>query len=109
MNSGELFTELDGLGSTLDNAIGDTFWVTDRMVEAVNAAANAVRLPDPETGLVPCGCGGKAEFLDVKWCIGDDGGVIAYCLNCLVKTAKHMTKEQATHDWNSAMGYKEEV
>lgn len=57
--------------------------------------------PDPITGLMPCGCGGKAEFYepdDEFYMVGVE------CSQCYVSTCATCDKEHATHDWNRAMG-----
>jgi hypothetical protein len=61
--------------------------------------------PDPETGLVPCGCGGKAE-LHPAGGIGNND-VMAECTTCSVAVIC-VTKEEAIRVWNEAMGYKED-
>ena len=53
--------------------------------------------PDPETGLMPCGCGGKAE-------VGD--GNKAFCGRCGITTLEQFTQEDAKSEWNRAMGVK---
>ena len=58
------------------------------------------RQPDPITGLVPCGCGGKPEEGGLLFDTGDfftscrECGTLAWC----------MTQEGANKSWNQAMG-----
>lgn len=62
--------------------------------------------PDPETGLVPCGCGGKAKIWpsDLRQAV-----VTAYqvgCIECAMTTDWVRGKqENAVKFWNTAMGY----
>lgn len=52
--------------------------------------------PDPETGLVPCGCGGKAE-------IGQYCEVT--CDKCGASVPANYTEADAKAAWNTAMGW----
>lgn len=56
---------------------------------------------DPETGLMPCGCGGKAIMLcDLEYAVA--------CEKCLISLPYAFdTKELARQAWNAAMGYTE--
>jgi hypothetical protein len=66
----------------------------------------SVPTPDPITGLVPCGCGGK---VDVAFYPGWHGVPDVYhvdCFNCHVGTRPCQTAEQAKAAWNTAMGWK---
>ena len=79
--------------------------------------------PDPDTGLVRCGCGSKAEYMhSYPFCNGGLWGV--YCaddkmLGCYVHSdmtaddrgsganvGMCRTKEEARKNWNRAMGVK---
>jgi hypothetical protein len=60
---------------------------------------------DHETGLVPCGCGGKAELHPAGGVGNND--VMAECTTCSVAVIC-VTKEEAIRVWNEAMGYKED-
>ena len=57
------------------------------------------RQPDPITGLVPCGCGGKAIMLcDLEYAVA--------CEKCLINLPYAFdTKELARQAWNTAMCY----
>lgn len=82
-----------------------------RFRDAMHMAAAALRgpQPDPITGLVPCGCGGKAyvwpseptQFTKV---------ITAYqvgCIECAMTTVWVRGKqENAVKVWNRAMGWK---
>ncbi len=60
--------------------------------------------PDPETGLVPCGCGGEADCNDVR--IMDKNGTPLWwveCLGCGISTYGHQKKDAAKAAWNRAM------
>ena len=59
--------------------------------------------PDPDTGLVPCGCGGRARLYELD----DDFYLVRVeCSQCYVATRATYNEERATHDWNRAMGWK---
>lgn len=75
--------------------------VTYGLSDALRMAAAALRgpQPDPDTGLMPCGCGGKARFV-----LPGDGGKWAECKDCLVRTVTQETLYEAKTDWNRAMG-----
>ena len=73
--------------------------------------------PDPTTGLVPCGCGGKAEIVKTYDENSWTNIVHVACKKCKI----HITftapaelrgtdalKEDAKAAWNRAMGYKEQ-
>lgn len=66
---------------------------------AIDIAIAALRgpQPDPETGLVPCGCGGKAE-------IGQYCEVT--CDKCGASVPANYTEADAKAAWNRAMGWK---
>ena len=60
--------------------------------------------PDPETGLVRCGCGGKAETHELY---GDFSGTyMTDCKKCATGTTQYNTKKEAQDAWNTAMGWK---
>jgi hypothetical protein len=60
-------------------------------------------VPDPATGLVPCGCGGKPMLANT----GDPKYPVAVqCRQCYVSTDETCDIEHAVHDWNLAMGYR---
>ena len=58
--------------------------------------------PDPETGLVPCGCGGKAETHELY---GEYSGTyMTDCKECGTGTTQYSTKKESRDAWNTAMG-----
>jgi hypothetical protein len=59
------------------------------------------RQPDPITGLVPCGCGGKAVDNE-----GIDYGYGYKCQKCGIATMAGSNRDCAKEDWNTAMGWK---
>lgn len=65
-------------------------------------------IPDPVTGLVPCGCGGKAELGNYLKSISDNQYYV-YCPICYTRTDLKETKNYAMESWNFAMGYEEEA
>lgn len=65
--------------------------------------------PDPITGLVPCGCGGKAKVWpsDLRRAMVTDYEVV--CTECAMATGWVRGKqENAMKFWNTAMGYNEQ-
>lgn len=58
--------------------------------------------PDPDTGLVPCGCGGKAETHEL---FGEYSGTyMTDCKECGTGTTQYSTKKESRDAWNTAMG-----
>ncbi len=74
-----------------DNADRDI--AEDLLLDA--PVVNQTEQPDTITGLVTCGCGGKAE-------VGD--GNKAFCGRCGITTLEQFTQEDAKSEWNRAMG-----
>ena len=85
------------------------------LAEALPLAIEAMSrlLTDPKTGLVPCGCGGKAA---VKKGVNYRSGYYVICEKCecnigldrddyLRPYGAYPTEEQAVSDWDTAMGY----
>ena len=72
---------------------------------AIDVAVEALSglVPDPEAGLVDCGCGGKAEYYEHPF----ESWLVVECIECGANTSYKETKEQARDAWNWAMGYKE--
>ena len=73
------------------------------ITEALNMAIAALeaKIPDPETGLVPCGCGGKLKLHKIR-------SFMVYCQKCPWCIGDFDTKEEAVKTANTAMGYREE-
>ena len=83
--------------------------ITAEDIEAFDMAIAALRgpEPDPETGLVPCGCGGKAKIWpsDLRQAMVTDYEV--GCTECAMNTGWVRGKqENAIKVWNTAMGWK---
>ncbi len=58
--------------------------------------------PDPKTGLVPCGCGGKAGF---HYSVIVDNDCYVECGICGGHTMVALSEDKARDAWNTAMGY----
>jgi hypothetical protein len=71
-----------------------------------------VKQPDPITGLVPCGCGGKAKLYHYgvedafRYGFPDDEWWLVYCDDCGIETGNEETESKAITAWNTAMGYR---
>ena len=76
-----------------------------RFRDAMHMAASAIRGPQPDTitGLVPCGCGGKAMIHECH-----NLSYVIYCDKCKIETNYQLTADTAKDAWNTAMGYKEQ-
>ena len=105
------------LKSPLSGNINHNHWdgwcMTEEFAEAIDEAIKALRgthstVPDPETGLVPCGCGGKPEIRQWKSSKGEDVWY-AICPDCHVATAECFWELAAKNDWNGSHGYKEDA
>ena len=76
-----------------------------RAMECINRLAPPT--PDPDTGLVPCGCGGKAKIWpsSLRQDMTTDYAVV--CTECAIVTGWVRGKqENAVKVWNTAMGWK---
>ena len=76
--------------------------------QSIEMAIAALRgpQPDPDTGLVPCGCG---ERVSISFYPGRAGTPDLYqvdCFSCHVGIRPCQTAEQAKAAWNTAMGWK---
>lgn len=72
-------------------------WLADAVKEKMS------RTPDPDTGLVNCGCKGKAELWEQQTTAG-----VKHCVECEVceiSTSDYDTEQDAINAWNFAMGY----
>ena len=82
----------------------------NNLQEAINIAAAALRgpQPDPDTGLVPCGCGGQGlyegAYLDEE--VPSSYRVCLSCAECGMSTAEYEYEQEAMRAWNTAMGWK---
>lgn len=75
--------------------------------ETIDMAIAALRgpQPDPDTGLVPCGCGGRAFV----YCPVDMTDVfVIRCEKCRVGITFAMDLPRAKKEWNTAMGWRVE-
>ena len=75
--------------------------------EAVLSALRGPQ-PDPDTGLVPCGCGGKAEIRKWEW---SNDAYIAGCTVCDANVDFPYDIDETDKiisDWNRAMGWRVE-
>ena len=78
-----------------------------RFRDAMHLAAAALRgpQPDPETGLMPCGCGGKAGFhYSVMM---RDNDCYVECGVCGGHSKVALSEDKARDAWNRAMGWRE--
>lgn len=96
----------------IKDRINDELWKQENGIEVFPITMDAFRVaiaalrgptPDPDTGLVPCGCGGKAEFAG---CSGDADYYSIVCAECAIDTDSYASKDDAKAAWNRAMGYK---
>ena len=56
--------------------------------------------PDPDTGLMKCGCGEKAMLIGLQ-------GFSYECICCGTATRNYEKEGQAKEAWNRAMGWRE--
>lgn len=75
------------------------------LAEALPLAIEAISrlLTDPITGLVPCGCGGKAKCLHY---LTPDGDYAVKCGKCKIMTDWFNSPEDAIKAFNTAMVYR---
>ncbi len=104
MTIDEANTLLNILYERLENGALD--YMEDGTLDALDMAREALEQPqpDPDTGLVPCGCGGKPTFL-YSYVARDDECCIE-CPRCEAKSALRLGGERARDSWNTAMGLK---
>ena len=78
--------------------------ITAESIEAFDMAIAALRSPerDPDTGLVPCGCGGEARECGLVF-----GNRVTACQQCGTMAWDPFYQREANKAWNTAMGYKE--
>ena len=89
---------------------GDQMDITAEDIEAFDMAIPALRgpEPDPDTGLMPCGCG---RAMRVDCYPGNHGLADAYqvtCYGCNVGTLPMRSAGKAQVAWNRAMGWRVE-
>ena len=93
--------EVDAIFAAIDalREQGQGYTMTaDRLPDGSKIVAQ----PDPETGLVPCGCGGKAGF-HYSVMLRDNDCCVA-CGICGVHSKVALCEEEARDAWNKAMG-----
>jgi hypothetical protein len=120
MNREEAARVLSGMRDTLKKVY--LVAIDEERVSALESAVGyllaednnvPVKQPDPITGLVPCGCGGKAA---VKKGVNHRSGYYVICEKCecnigfdrddyLRPYGDYPTEERAVSDWDTAMGY----
>ena len=73
-----------------------------KLQDALRVITESLRnpLPDPDTGLVPCGCGCKPELRDDGW-----GWHQVYCTGCDMHGGNSRTPDGVIEEWNTAMGW----
>jgi hypothetical protein len=94
MNRQEAIAELKRMASTIewDYPLAAQIAI-EKAVEALSGPT-----PDPDTGLVPCGCGCKPE-------LRYDGWYQVYCTGCDMHGGNSHTPDGVIEEWNTAMGY----
>lgn len=105
MNRQEAIAELKRMASTIEwDYPLDAQIAIEKAVEALSGPT-----PDPDTGLVPCGCGGRAKIwpsepTQFTHVITD---YEVGCTECAMTTGWVRGKqENAVKAWNTAMGWK---
>ena len=75
----------------------------DDLMIALDASIAALRgpQPNPDTGLMPCGCGGKAKITEqsLNWLIK--------CVECGIQLEVYGGRGGAVWSWNRAMGWED--
>ena len=75
-------------------------------IAALREKAERERALDPDTGLVPCGCGERVSIAFYPAWAGKPDLYQVDCFSCHVGTRPCQTAEQAKAAWNTAMGHK---
>ena len=80
----------------------------DSMIDLLGSVLRELKQPqpDPDTGLMKCGCGGKAKMRKGVTKQQEDIWYVK-CDKCDVATAECFWELAAKNDWNGAMGYRE--
>jgi hypothetical protein len=96
MNRQEAIAELKRMASTIEwDYPLDAQIAIEKAVEALSGPT-----PDPDTGLVACGCGGKAGF---HYSVIVDNDCYVECGICGVHSKVALCEEKARDAWNTAM------
>ena len=98
MNRQEAIASITDVANRLDK-IGEFNTATSLMV-AMETLIKRPQ-PDPDTGLVPCGCGGAAVDN-----VGIDYRYGYKCQKCGIETMAGPNRDCAKEVWNTAMGWK---
>jgi hypothetical protein len=102
MNRQEAAEVLTALKQSLEMSDDYDYCYYSRDIDAYDTALTALRghQPDPITGLMPCGCGGKAtrSYSSI--------GCVVFCASCGLSTKNIFFASEAVNAWNVAMGYK---
>jgi hypothetical protein len=102
----------------LDQWLNNHDFMTCATRDAIRIAIAALRgpVPDPETGLVPCGCGGTPEYIhSVPLINGGTFGVRCFRCDAMIGlvadesslVGDYVKKNYAKSAWNTMRGYKE--
>lgn len=94
----ELADEYEKYELSKNGWLGTTYIPAHRM----GVAALRGPQPDPITGLVPCGCGGKAAPMKFNDGFADFERV--WCVECKIEVTR--VENGAKEAWNRAMGWK---
>ena len=112
MTQAELTIREDAFGQmNMLRMLGDED-AANNLQEAINVAIAALRgpQPDPETGLMSCGCGGKAILFhqpDIEGPGSDGDKWAVFCeKECGMVTSDLTSREYAVEAWYTGMGYK---
>ena len=96
-----------------------TYEQAQAVMDKIEPLANLIKpeTPDPETGLMPCGCGGVLELRarPIPWPETYQKGMVTntkmqywiFCRKCHWSTMDYLSKELAIKHANRAMGYRE--
>lgn len=84
-------------------------YLTKAMFQELSNALEII--PDPNTGLMPCGCGGKAILTEYKYSLYvplEPPHWAIWCENHCVRNIKGIGREEVIRIWNMAMGWRED-
>ena len=111
----------------IKDRLNDEIWKQENGLEVFPVNMDAFRVaikalrgpqPDPDTGLVPCGCGGVLELRarPIPWPETYQKGMVTntkmqywvFCRKCHWSTMDYLSKELAVQHANRAMGFRGE-
>ena len=89
----------------LELLYGDCDPIEENTWQALRMGVATLRGPqaDPDTGLVPCGCGGDAVRNGRSFLCA----YVTSCSECGTLAWSKASQQEADNNWNTAMGYKE--